>query len=118
MNKAKEKLEQIRQYKDNWNGFGAKAYTEMFMKFASDVVDSLPVEPEVFPLANAGMQLIIDSRDKINVCISLNEDFTIDVALSDCDDLIWVKKNIARKELPHMVATFISVKEPSEFPRM
>lgn len=118
MGKAKEKLEQIRQYKDNWNGYGAKAYTEMFMKFASDVVDSLPVEPEVFPLANAGMQLIVTSRDHIDVVIALNEDFTIDFALNDWDDLIWIKKNVPRKELPHMVATFISLKEPSEFPRM
>jgi hypothetical protein len=118
MGKAKEKLDEISRYKDNWNGYGAKAYSEMFIKYASDVIDSLPVEPDVFPLADDGLQLEVSSNDKIEIHIILHKDFTIDVALYDWDDLIWNKKNISRKELPHTVATFISIKEPSEFPRM
>ena len=118
MGKAREKLDEISRYKDNWNGYGAKAYTEMFIKFASDVIDGLPVEPDVFPLANDGIQLEISSKDRTEIQICLRNDFTIDIQLYDWDELIWNKKNISRKELPHTVSTFISVKEPSEFPRM
>ena len=54
---AKEKLEEIGSFKDNWNGYGAEAYSEMFIKFASDIIDMLPVEPEVFPIETTSQKV-------------------------------------------------------------
>ena len=118
MGKARKKLEEISRYKDTWNGYGAEAYSEMFIKFASDIIDILPVEPDVFPISNDGLQLEIKANDEIEVEITLHKDYTIDFTLYDFDEQLFQKRNIPRKDLAYTVAMFISLKEPSEFPRM
>ena len=115
---AKEKLEEIGSFKDNWNGYGAEAYSEMFIKFASDTIDMLPVEPEVFPIANGGIQLEIKVSLKREIEIELKKDFTIDCTLYDGDEDIRNKVNVSRKDLPYMIGIWFSMKDAYEFPRM
>lgn len=118
MSDAKGMLEKIGSYKDNWNGLGASAYTPIFIKFVSDVIDILPVDPTVFPLADIGIQLMIPTQTEREIDITVNNDFTINCALLDGADEVKKKVNVSRNDLLRLVGAWISVKEPSEYPRL
>lgn len=118
MSLAKDKLAEIGTFKDNWNGYGAKAYSELLIKYVSDLLDTLPVEPQVFPIADTGIMLEIKMKDKREIEIDVWNDFKIDCTLYDGETIVQQKKSVSMKDILRLVGVWVSIKEPSEYPRM
>ena len=118
MSYAKDKLQRIGELEKNWNGFGAEPYSEMLIKYVSDLIDTLPVEPDIYPLANIGIQLDIPIDATRMIEIEVCNDFRIMCSLFDDTKVIQIKDSVGMKDVNNIVGIWMSVKEPSEYPRL
>lgn len=50
-------IKQIAALDWDWNGYGAAPYSDELIQWARDFIAKLPVEPEIYPAANIGIQL-------------------------------------------------------------
>lgn len=64
---------------DNWDGEGAKGFSKYFLKFVSNVVSSLSLQPEIFPLQDGSIQFEFGNvKSKyLEFCISPNKKMNI-----------------------------------------
>lgn len=68
-----KKLETIALLKDNWNGNGAKAFSNGLITKVRNIVTFLTIQPEVFPTACESLQLEYDKQDGSHMEIELTE---------------------------------------------
>ena len=118
MSAAQDKLTAISNLKDNWNGFGAKPFSVETIRFARDIADVLPIEPEIYPL-NSGsilMDLWIKKRNMTLEISSLPDDVKIRIYEGSVGGYEYEIKTV--HEVAKFVDTWINMKEPQEFPRM
>ena len=58
-----DKLEEISELKENWNGYGAKSIDKDLINECWYIVNQLFVCPEIFPTADNSIQLEYDSDE-------------------------------------------------------
>ena len=79
-----KKLEEIASFQDNWNGNGAKAFSNQLISEAKKLIISLEIHPEIFPTACETIQLEYDKEDGTHLEIEIKEDKSAEV--------FWVKQ--------------------------
>lgn len=52
-----DKLKEISEYKENWNGYGAEPIRKNLIDACKFIVNQVAVYPEIFPTANKSIQL-------------------------------------------------------------
>ncbi|MBR3279121.1 MAG: hypothetical protein IKG01_09545 [Lachnospiraceae bacterium] len=79
------KLEEIGNLKDNWNGNGAAAIPPSLIKKARALIKNLTVQPEIFPTALQTIQLEFDNprHDHMEIELALSENAEVFVAPYD-----------------------------------
>lgn len=67
-----KKLRNIGDLKDNWNGNGASAFPKTIIDRVTDLINKLPIQPEIFPTALNSIQFEYDNsrRDHMEIEIS------------------------------------------------
>ena len=73
------KLEQIKHLKKNWNGNGAPSFPSSLVKSTVELLNSLIIQPEIFPTALCTIQLEYDNSRKDHLEIELNGTNTAEV---------------------------------------
>lgn len=68
-----DKLKEISEYAENWNGYGAKPFDEDLIDECEFIVNQLFVCPEIFPTANNSIQLEYRS-DEVYIEIEIFSD--------------------------------------------
>lgn len=64
LNTAIQKIKDFKSYKYNWNGNGARPFSEKLINKAVDLIQKFRITPEVFPVANDSIQFEWESRDE------------------------------------------------------
>lgn len=57
-------IKQIEQLPDNWNGYGAAAFSKDLLDTVRRLVLTLPVQPAIFPTARDSVQLEYENQDQ------------------------------------------------------
>ena len=108
MIKAKEKLQEIANYNDNWDGEGAVEFPISVIILVSGILSSSGLEPEIVPCKNGTIQVNYQyNNKKLSFDVSLdaiNYKLFIDGAIYDGGilhnfDDIAAKINIIQNEL-------------------
>ena len=96
------KLRNIRNLKDNWNGNGAAAFKDSIIDKVTELINALPIQPEVFPTALNTIQLEYDN--------SRHDHMEIEIGDSDEAEIFIVTYfgNEVEESIP---ATFESISE-------
>ena len=63
VNRCTKRLDDIFNLKDNWNGNGASHFDADIIIKCKKIVKLLPIEPEIYPTANASIQLEYEKND-------------------------------------------------------
>lgn len=50
-------IDDVASLEDGWNGYGAKKFSSELIDFVREILDCLPIQPEIFPTANDSIQL-------------------------------------------------------------
>ena len=58
-------LRQIREMPENWNAFGAHAFKPKHVKMIESIIRDLPVQPEIYPVADGTIWLEFTKSDPI-----------------------------------------------------
>ena len=58
-----QKIEKFREYKENWNGYGASAFSEELLDIAEEILKRLNYQPEVFPVAGGAIQFEYEKKN-------------------------------------------------------
>lgn len=58
------KLSSFLSYPANWNGYGAVVINPELVELTSNILKVLPLQPEVFPLSNGGIQFEFDGPNQ------------------------------------------------------
>ena len=118
MGTPQDKLTMISKLKKNWNGYGACEFDREAIRFARDITDSLPAEPQIFPMAVGGIQIDLWDGDR-NLSIVVNHDgMFASVMTYESAELIHEQKTKTISEVSDMAKTWFEMKEPAEYPRM
>ena len=56
LNQNLKLLESFVQLPENWNGYGAKGFTAPLVSLAKEILNSLEVQPDVFPTGRESIQ--------------------------------------------------------------
>ena len=74
-----DKLEKISSLKDGWNGNGAPAIPKSLIKRVRKLIDSMIIQPEIFPTALQTVQFEFDNtrRDHMEIEIGLDDEAEI-----------------------------------------
>lgn len=78
-----KKLEEIASLQDNWNGNGAKSFSNQLISQVKSLIILLEIQPEVFPTACETIQLEYDKEDGAHLEIEIKEDKSAEV--------FWIK---------------------------
>lgn len=78
-----KKLEEIASLQDNWNGNGAKSFSNQLISQVKNLIILLEIQPEVFPTACETIQLEYDKEDGAHLEIEIKEDKSAEV--------FWIK---------------------------
>ena len=60
---AKKRIREIALLRENWNGHGAKCFSALLIKRVENIVNNLPVSPEIFPTAIGAIQIEYQKKD-------------------------------------------------------
>ncbi len=74
-----QKLSHIDSLSDNWNGNGAPAIPSEVIKKTQILLESLPIQPEIFPTALSSIQLEFDNSGHDHMEIDVSEADTFDI---------------------------------------
>ena len=77
----KKKLSSIRDFKDNWNGNGAPAFSDSLIDKIETLIEGLDIQPEIFPTALGTIQLEYDNSRKDHMEIEIGEDDIAEIYL-------------------------------------
>lgn len=55
------KLKEFSEFKNNWNGHGAVSFSDYLLRKVRNILDSVSIQPEMFPTANNSIQLEYDN---------------------------------------------------------
>lgn len=80
-----EKLEQIAELEDGWDGDGAGAFSAALIQTVRDIVVSLDRQPEIFPTACDTIQMEYDHEDGSYLEIEISDDNRAKVFSVDCN---------------------------------
>lgn len=75
----------IEQLKENWNGNGAPAFDTALIDKVRSILESLTIQPEIFPTALMTIQLEYDN--------SRRDHMEIEIGLSDTAEIFLVNYN-------------------------
>lgn len=78
-----KKLDEIASLQDNWNGNGAKSFSNQLISQVKNLIILLEIQPEVFPTACETIQLEYDKEDGAHLEIEIKEDKSAEV--------FWIK---------------------------
>ena len=67
------KLESIRNLKDNWNGNAAPAIPPAVTEKVRKLIEALPIQPEIFPTALSTIQLEFDNSRRDHMEIEIGQ---------------------------------------------
>lgn len=67
-------IEEIRGLAENWNDNGAVAFSDAIICKAKEIVDSLDIQPEIFPTANDSIQFEFENANDDYLEFELFED--------------------------------------------
>ena len=59
-----EILARFAKYEDNWNGYDAEKFKPDFINKVKEIIKTLNVQPEIFPVADKSVQLEYSDRKK------------------------------------------------------
>ena len=84
MQKNMDKIDQIAALKDNWNGYGATAFSEALIQKVKRLISLAKVQPEVFPTASDSIQIEYDDtsgegkeKKYLEIQVTERDDFDI-----------------------------------------
>lgn len=81
-----EKLNNLRSFGENWNGYGASAISYTLIDTVIDLLSVLPIQPEVFPLSSGKIQIEFDDVDGKYLEFELSEHYRASVYQVDADN--------------------------------
>ena len=58
------RLDQIAALEDNWNGYGAKAFPKELIDKCKDIINSLQLQPKIFPTGRQSIQFQYELEDR------------------------------------------------------
>lgn len=73
-----KRLNQISEFEDNWNGYGAHPFTPEFVASVCELVKDLDRQPEIFPTAQNTIQFEYDKDNGDYLELEIFEDGTVD----------------------------------------
>ncbi len=97
-----DKLSMIEQLKENWNGNGAPAFDPNLINKVRYILETLTIQPEVFPTALMTIQLEYDN--------SRRDHMEIEIGLSDSAEIFLVNYN-GSESFEDIPATASSINE-------
>lgn len=59
-----DRLNQIKELKDNWNGYGAQSIDNIVIKTVENIIENVHVQPEIYPTGRNSIQLEYELEDK------------------------------------------------------
>ena len=74
-----DRLSVIEEFKDNWNGNGARAFDKGLIKNVTEIVRELDIQPEIFPSAAGTIELEYSNSRKDFMGIEIGEDCKAEV---------------------------------------
>lgn len=76
LSKNLERLRAFGDYTDNWNGYGAPAFSKGLLEYVENILLNLEYQPEIFPIAGGAIQFEYDkpTGEYLEFEISKNED--------------------------------------------
>lgn len=108
-----ENLDKIRKmslFEDNWNGAGAKAFSEKAIKRFVSVVESLDVQPEIAPTGRNSLYMEYRKKDGSLLSFEIKEDGAEKVYVERGDyghpDVEWLEDEEG-ESLEHMLSRLI-----------
>lgn len=95
-----KKLEEIASFQDNWNGNGARSFSDQLIAQVKNLIILLEIQPEIFPTACETIQLEYDREDGAHLEIEIKEDNSAEV--------FWVKQT-GEEELRNIQANIEAI---------
>lgn len=59
-----DKLNQIKELKDDWNGYGAQSIDNIVIKSVENIIENVHVQPEIYPTGRNSIQLEYELEDR------------------------------------------------------
>lgn len=72
-NRYLEKLSEIENFKENWDGHSAPAFSKKLINKVKVIIDNSTIQPEIFPTALGTIQLEYDNSRKDHMEIEISE---------------------------------------------
>lgn len=73
-----QRLNRIREFEDNWNGYGAHPFAPEFVASVRELIEHLDRQPEIFPTAQNTIQFEYDKDNGDYLELEIFEDGTVD----------------------------------------
>jgi len=73
------KLRSFLSFHDDWNGYGAKPFSEEYIRYAETLLANLPIEAQVYPISDGRVQLEFDKDDGSYLEFEINDDKSVGV---------------------------------------
>lgn len=97
-----ERLKTFGEYKDNWNGYGAPAFSKTLLELTENILRNLDYQPEIFPIAGGAIQFeydkpsggylefeILENEDVHCLMIDRNQnERTFNLAINDINEVV------------------------------
>lgn len=59
-----DRLNQIKELKDDWNGYGAQSIDNIVIKSVENIIENVHVQPEIYPTGRNSIQLEYELEDR------------------------------------------------------
>lgn len=59
-----DRLNQIKELKDNWNGYGVQSIDSIVIKSVENIIKNVHIQPEIYPTGHNSIQLQYELEDK------------------------------------------------------
>ena len=80
-----KKLRAIEDLQDNWNGYGAKAFSPSVIRKVREILNELWYQPEIFPVANDTIQMEFRNADHDYLELDIDATDRVSVLIERCD---------------------------------
>lgn len=74
-----KKLQEIRSFSDNWDGYNAKPFDNRLIQKVQNLIKTLTFQPELFPTPSGAIQLEYDSKDGNHLEFLINQSDDVEV---------------------------------------
>lgn len=81
-----EKLKEISELKDNWNGYEADLISREVIEFIDNFLHNCAMQPDIFPLPSGGIQVEYDREDGAYLEFTVSDEDIISVFILDRTD--------------------------------